>query len=64
MAKLRLFYKEFILIIIFILLIILEFYLINIDELYIALIAGIFAFIFGILLLRFLTKKLKNFLIK
>ena len=64
MIKLRLFYKELILIIIFVLLVILEFYLINISELYIALIVGLFAFISGIFLLRFLTKKLKNFLIK
>ena len=59
MIKINLIFKEIILLIFFILIVIFEFYLIQLNLLYAALIDGIIAFIIGLYLMRSLTKKIK-----
>jgi hypothetical protein len=59
MIKINLFFKEIILIIIFILIVIFEFYLIQLNLLYAALLAGFIAYILGLYLIRSLSKKIK-----
>jgi divalent metal cation (Fe/Co/Zn/Cd) transporter len=59
MVKINSFFKEIILMIIFILIVIFEFYLIQLNQLYAALIDGIIAFIIGLYLMRSLIKKIK-----
>jgi hypothetical protein len=59
MIKIRLFIKEIILIIFFIILVIIEGYLIQFNLLYIALFDGLIAFLLGLYLLRVIIKKIK-----
>jgi hypothetical protein len=59
MFKINSFLKEIILLIIFILIVIFESYLIQLNLLYLALIDGIIAFIIGLYLMRSLTRKIK-----
>lgn len=58
MSKVHLFFKEIILLIIFILIVIFEFYLIQINLFYAALLDGVIAFILGLYLMRSLFKKI------
>ncbi len=66
MSKIKLYFKEILLFVFFILLVILEVYLIQLNLLYIALVDGIIAFLLGIYLLRLIIKKIlkKTLLIK
>jgi hypothetical protein len=59
MIKFSFSYREIIILIIFILLIYIEYYLIKLNYLYIALIDGIIAFIFGLFVLKSLIKIIK-----
>ncbi len=59
MSKINLFFKEIILMIIFILIVIFESYLIQLNLLYAALLAGFISFILGLYLIRSLSKKIK-----
>ena len=58
MSKIKLSFKEILLFVFFILLVILEVYLIQLNLLYIALVDGIIAFLLGIYLLRLIIKKI------
>jgi hypothetical protein len=59
MIKYNLFLKEIILLLIFISIVYIEFYLINIDLIYYALLDGIIAFFIGIYILKSFIKKIK-----
>ena len=58
MSKIKLYFKEILLFVFFILLVILEVYLIQLNLLYIALVDGIIAFLLGKYLLRLIIKKI------
>ena len=58
MSKIKLSFKEILLFGFFILLVILEVYLIQLNLLYIALVDGVIAFLLGLYLLRLIIKKI------